>query len=234
MSGLSKREMLQSLRKSGVVVPPEAATKLPGVRSTIRYTDEMGCTYLRYSETNVIKWYQNGNVRLDSGGWRTVTTKKRINDHLHSITVFQTNNEWFVRTCFGTYPFFDGILIDCNGTVLNPRNDNEQKVRKALLKKVETDFNKIKEFEEPSLGDCFYCQMETSKLIKYGRQADLLDSSDHITSHIEEAYYHGTLAANALLWAGYRQEAIGWLLREQHNVKRSLKRYLKFRIGCAV
>lgn len=71
--------------------------RIPGIRSTSiqRLDDER--IALIYHETNVVPWYKDGSIRLDSGGYRTLTTKKRMNQG-SPFVVYQKNGLWYVRT----------------------------------------------------------------------------------------------------------------------------------------
>lgn len=56
-------------------------------------------------------------VILNSGGWRTVTTKTRMNQAANQFGlgygVYQRKGEWFVDTPDGqTLEFKDGMMID--------------------------------------------------------------------------------------------------------------------------
>ena len=58
-----------------------------------------------------------GTIALSSGGWRTVTTKQRINqaaDEYHcGFGVYQKDFEWYVTLKDGnTVPFVDGMKLD--------------------------------------------------------------------------------------------------------------------------
>jgi hypothetical protein len=67
-----------------------------------------GTLTVRLHETDIVKINQDGEVRLYTGGWRTVTTRRRINEVLEaldpcgldvdSIRVRQTNSEWYLYT----------------------------------------------------------------------------------------------------------------------------------------
>jgi hypothetical protein len=57
--------------------------------------------------TAVVRFFPNGLVRLHSGGWRTHTTKDRINKY-SPVRVYQKNFEWFLQD--GT-PFEDKMLV---------------------------------------------------------------------------------------------------------------------------
>lgn len=71
-------------------------------------------TKVVYHRTCVIKWTDKAIV-LDSGGWRTATTKNRINQACNQFGldcgVSQKNHEWFVHTSRGVIPFKDGMRI---------------------------------------------------------------------------------------------------------------------------
>jgi len=62
---------------------------------------------IRLHGTTVVRFYPNGLVKLNSGGYHTHTTKKRINQY-SPVSVYQKNFEWFLRD--GT-PFEDNMLV---------------------------------------------------------------------------------------------------------------------------
>jgi len=69
-----------------------------------------------YHETTVVEWDQErGIIILDSGGWRTATTKHRMNQASNTwdleLGVYQENYRWYVSTPEGTKEFFDGINL---------------------------------------------------------------------------------------------------------------------------
>ena len=57
--------------------------------------------------TTVVKFFSNGLVQLNSGGYRTHTTKERIIRY-SPVGVYQKNWEWFLSD--GT-PFEDKMLV---------------------------------------------------------------------------------------------------------------------------
>lgn len=76
---------------------------------------ENGKTILRYHSTDVVA-VSGHNVTLDSGGWRSATTKTRMNQAANQwgldFHVFQKNGEWFVMTEQATFPFYDGMTFE--------------------------------------------------------------------------------------------------------------------------
>jgi hypothetical protein len=61
--------------------------------------------------TDIIKFFSNYTV-LNSGGWRTKTTKDRINTFVPWIKVFQKKNNWYVKTETETLEFEDNMIIN--------------------------------------------------------------------------------------------------------------------------
>lgn len=54
-----------------------------------------GHPVVRLHNTNVITFKPNGDVTLRTGGWRTVTTKDRINKY-SGVSIYQKKGQWFV------------------------------------------------------------------------------------------------------------------------------------------
>jgi hypothetical protein len=71
----------------------------------IEYDDSVS---VRLHGTAVVRFYPNGTVKLNSGGWRTSTTKDRINKY-SPVKVYQKKYEWYLQD--GT-EFEDNILVN--------------------------------------------------------------------------------------------------------------------------
>lgn len=62
--------------------------------------------------TNIVTFQPTGTIIINSGSWRTVTTKDRINQLLpDGYCVFQRDYAWFLCTPSGVVPFVDGMEI---------------------------------------------------------------------------------------------------------------------------
>ena len=91
-----------------------AYNKLSNYRTTwFDNGDHGGVTY---HSTNIVAW-KDGKVTLNSGGWETVTTKRKMNQASHQFClgfgVFQKNYDWFVDLPNGeTVPFVDGMTFE--------------------------------------------------------------------------------------------------------------------------
>lgn len=72
-------------------------------------TDDLG-TDVIYKGTRVVHVYVSGEIRLDTGGWKTHTTKRRMNQastqYDLGYRVYQKAGAWFVH--------FDGKDIPFN------------------------------------------------------------------------------------------------------------------------
>jgi hypothetical protein len=94
-------------------------TKLSRYRTTVTGNRPAGTLTVRYVVTDILKMWTAGNVTLNSGGYRTVTTKRKINQASAEfglgISVWQKDHVWYVRNAFGvTQPFRDGMAVACN------------------------------------------------------------------------------------------------------------------------
>ncbi len=87
-------------------------TKIGKVATSV-YTED-GSTHVIYHETKVVQ-FNADLIVLDSGGWRTATTKTRMNQVSQQFDlgylVFQEDFEWFVRFEGKTLEFEDGIEL---------------------------------------------------------------------------------------------------------------------------
>lgn len=68
---------------------------------------------VRFHATDIVSFLGNGAIRLNSGGYRTVTTKQRMNALLRhrGISISQKDFAWFVTDESGTREFEDGMIV---------------------------------------------------------------------------------------------------------------------------
>lgn len=78
-------------------------------------TDLVGgldAVHVRLYETSVVIHWADGTFSLDDGGYRTVTTKDRINQTIpHGYRVYQRDNEWYVSDPKGREFTFDRSIV---------------------------------------------------------------------------------------------------------------------------
>ena len=77
-------------------------------------------TTVTYHETAVVVVNHNfSTITLDSGGWRTTTTKARMNQTANyfdlDFNVRQINYIWYVEYNGRLYDFYDGIVLSGGG-----------------------------------------------------------------------------------------------------------------------
>lgn len=89
-------------------------------RATTVFTDTEGALGCFYHSTCVAKRAPDGRITLNTGGWRTVTTKLRMNQFANQhcngeFSVYQSNGLWFVRIDGQDKPF------DAQTITFNPR-----------------------------------------------------------------------------------------------------------------
>ena len=69
-----------------------------------------------YLYSNLIAMVGDTWLELFDGGWKTNTTKARLNsilqEHGTGERVYQKNYEWFISTKDGEVPFGNGIKLD--------------------------------------------------------------------------------------------------------------------------
>lgn len=78
--------------------------------------DGCGSIGIRLHSTYVVRFFQQGTTLLDSGGWQTLTTKKRINRYLPAgVSLAQKGGEWHVtdrrKGEVVTVDFSDGMVL---------------------------------------------------------------------------------------------------------------------------
>ena len=73
--------------------------------------DSLGNTFVTLHGNLIATISNNGDMKLSSCGWQTVTTKSRLNAildvFLHNVRIFQKQFEWYI----GGDSFFDGYQI---------------------------------------------------------------------------------------------------------------------------
>ena len=91
---------------------------------------------VRYHDTYIVKVDVLGNVTLNTGGWLSVTTKRKINAAIEEfnlfnchVSVFQQHGKWFINVSinensYGTAIEWDGtpITLDRQGNIVSYNN----------------------------------------------------------------------------------------------------------------
>jgi len=174
--------------------------------------------HIKLHRTNILTYYANGDIGFDSGGWKTVTTKQRMNEFVRGIRIYANKGVWYVHK----YPlandanasnewklendvvFEDGMMLHADGSISG--YGENPKALLALKRKVQNYARKFIEAMKagkivpPSQGDCLGCQFSDKTRIVSGEAPK--NPFEHIQSHIEENYFVPTLLVNAVNWRG--------------------------------
>ena len=154
---------------------------------------------VRLHQTDVVTFHSDNSIRLDSGGWRTLTTKARINDWLPpGFNLWQERGHWYLNDV----PYRDNICIAKDGkTIVNGGDKDEVKDQAKFRRKVSkfagefVDALKENEIGLPSGGDCWYCAFRTEDGRTMGETGS---DKEHLRSHVEEKYFVPSLLHHAL------------------------------------
>lgn len=73
---------------------------IPSKRSTSINRESATEVYVQYHGTRVVTFHADGRIVLRSGGYHTVTTKRRYKEHVpwSVANVYQEDFEWYVST----------------------------------------------------------------------------------------------------------------------------------------
>jgi hypothetical protein len=73
---------------------------------------------VRLHSTDVVRIYHDGTYVINSGGWRTVTKKDRINKYA-PVYVYQRDFKWYVDSKGEKHDFSSGMKVNESGEILN-------------------------------------------------------------------------------------------------------------------
>lgn len=219
--------------------------------NTFRYRTDDGREIIRLHVTDIIEKFPNGKVKLDSGGWKTSTTKSRLD--MSGYQVYSDRGIWKVhdRKRDISVPFYDGITLpdafDNAGTqrLAQAKADSQLKLKAAIKKFVTKTLPTGKPIPKPDNGDCWYCLMfdreepvQNDGISFVGPAAAKparVRDAEHLRKHVMEGYMPGSLVVNAFRDAGYTDQQIGFVVYgyalDHKRVRRLVIRYLNKRLG---
>lgn len=196
-------------------------------RNTLRVEYKDGSSAIRLHNTDVVTFLKNGNVVLNSGGYRTPTTKDRINSF--SGLPFQIHQHKGLWSINGN-EFYDEMILDKKAKLVS-------KIKKSNVKKIDQIKTQITKFTNlitkenlptPDSGDCWCCLLQDKK----GKTMGDHSGHSHLEQHMKEKYVVGSLLVNAMREYGYNDQQI----RAHYGIKvvgtfrRAVKRYMQKRL----
>lgn len=155
---------------------------------------------VRYHNTNVVMYYADGVVELNSGGYRTPSTRDRINSNVPSgVGISQVEGEWEITIQrfwqspdggrylkYFEYSFDDGMLIHPDFTVTGvelPQPVTEFPNRPGLANLLALHSLEVYKTKRAKLAQGYYYQI--------GRRG--FDPSMSDKANVAIAYEHSTL-----------------------------------------
>ena len=213
---------------------------IPSIKATSVERRDASAIALKYHATDVVLYYSNGTLKLNSGGWRTMTTKDRMCQY-SPVSVSQDKGLWYVaEPSMGKGPYyfawdehvlyFEGIEVIDSGKKLNPPSTREmermekgkRKIDRMVSKYIKgyvTHLLEVGHAEKPSNGDCWPCSM---KEVGTGK-GDMM-GYDHLIAHFEEGYYVPSLLISAIDEQNYGG-GVGFMLQViDGNIKRGAEK----------
>ena len=183
---------------------------------------------------------------FNSDGWKTTTTKDRLNRFCplpYSIT--QDNGNWYItqddwqgpRLCV----FKDGMVITASGKITHAgKIGTEDKrilaIRRKVAKYAKAFVTALEagKVPQPSDGDCWYCCLRVTSPEKDKDKAlgeVLGDPSDHILNHMKQSYFVPSLLIRAMEKAGVGPGYF-WNLQAHWEGKRPLSKWEVKQFAC--
>lgn len=220
--------------------------------NTVRYTRPNGDVVTRLHLTDVVVKHPDGTFTLNSGGYRTMTTRARIEAN-SPARIYSDKGIWHVRTgddpdrpyrSLGA-PFVDGMRVDASGLPIGvtPKSAVRElkriRAEKAAIKRFCDRVDTLSSIPRPNNGDCWFCSMHTTDT--GATLGDAVGDNEHIREHVRTGYLHGSLLYNALRESGRSDPQIAYLYHaaEQDRnpdyyrdiIKRALRKYLNRHFG---
>ena len=169
---------------------------------------------IKLHNTIIIELYPNKTV-FNTNGWRTVTTKARINEFTE-FNCYQDRGIWYIGKGISWNKNFNSFVVFADNITYNHKASKWSKIGESpqktqtlrrQIKKYAKDFTKALfagEVSKPSNGDCWYCSLYTQDKKPLGEAAN---NQTHIKEHIKESYFVPSLCLNACKTFGVSQVA---------------------------
>lgn len=195
--------------------------KIAGNTWVVKMGDNYG---IKLYDTIIMIFKMDGSITLNSGGYRTRTTKDRINE-FSGIQVTQENGLWYVHARDQVVLFTDNMVIPPHGPIGDDASIKtitaDKKAVDRMVKRYVRGFVDdmlINGIPDPSGGDCWYCLMRS---VDNPNDLEPMGYS-HYFSHFEEKYYVPTIFYKAVNENNYPNP--GLILSMMRSNKDFLKR----------
>jgi hypothetical protein len=220
----------------------EGSAKLAG-NNTLRFETAAGAVCFKLHKTVVVTCHRDGRVTLNSGGWRTVTTKARMNQHARPYRVASDRGVWTVYGEGKSVPYFDGITLPdaFESTGKAERAAKSERAKRAKVAAFVKSSLKLGEaVPAPNGGDCWICLFgmdggpgASPGAFSASNTAGNPDPASCIAEHVKDRYMHGSLVVRACRAAGWTDFRIGLALSKPvgADLQRTVRRFLHRSLG---
>ena len=158
---------------------------------------EGGAVACMLHSTDVITWKPDGSIVYNSGGWRTVTTKARMNEY-GPEGISQKAGVWYIggMVYADGCIYRDGVMSGCQAVAVVKKAARDVKgARKYAADFIAAFF--AGNVPAPSNGDCWFCAFREENTGRtWGEVRG--DNSEHIREHIKEGYFVPSLLVRAV------------------------------------
>jgi hypothetical protein len=105
--------------RTGRQLPRKKLMNATWLHTVLQHDSSDQCVSLSLFDKHILMWKPNGNIVLTSAGYPTWSTKDRFARYLPwGFRVWQERPFWYVSTPSGTRPFFDGMELRPDGSVV--------------------------------------------------------------------------------------------------------------------
>lgn len=175
---------------------------------------------LRLHNTDILIFEPSGVIEYQTGGWKTPTTKQRLNE-FGPLRIWSDRGVWYCGTTYHEWLKMDGsgvvyvyqdgmryqrVMVgeeqegwELHGAGTDPSQEKKTHRRVVKYCKGYLDALIAGKVGAPGPGDCMPCQMRVADGPDTGKTlGEVGFIKDHIESHIEESYYVPSLLHRAM------------------------------------
>ena len=156
--------------------------------------------------TDIVTYRRDGTILLDCNGWRSKTTKERLNVFTpFGVEIYQSSGVWYLAIQHEEHVYEDGMVLSTDplGVVSDQVDkDEHKKVVNNLVDRI-NGYSKLCAnsipLDVPSAQDCWYCHLLTEEGETLG---DSIKGNQHLELHMDEEYVVPSLVWQALKESG--------------------------------